>query len=158
MKLMPLSLFLSCALFAVNALGEDETVPVSPVRDASDGAIVIPTDGGAAITGIPSVSKRIAALFEESDPPVQLTQNAFKEMSPDFVIIPGSDEKSTLIYRFRYINPESVVDALESVISDAGTVEVLKEQGNSNIEINKIVINDLSSKMTELKNVLIALD
>ncbi len=153
-KRLSFCLFLSFAM-SFSAMAKD----VAPqVVNAADGAIDISTSAPAEINGIPSVTERIAALFSSKKPPVSLTSSNFKEMPPDFVIIPGADDMSTLIYRCRYINPEAVVDSLEAVISASGTVEVIKDQGSTSIEVNKIVIHDLSGKMTELKNVLVALD
>lgn len=155
MKRLSFCLFLGFAM-SFTAMAKDAE---PKIVKASDGAINISTASKAGdVNGIPSVTRQIASLFTSKKPPVSLTSSKFKELPPDFVIIPGADNKSTLIYRCRYINPEAAVDTLEAVISSAGAVEVIKDQGSSSIEINKIVIHDLSEKMTELKNVLVALD
>ncbi len=69
---------------------------------------------------------------------------------PVFKII-KSDEQAIVIYRCRFIKSRSLINALESIISPSGTVEELEEQ-------NFILINDISAKTAEIKNVILSLD
>lgn len=70
---------------------------------------------------------------------------------PYLQIIPGADGRATLVYRCRYVKANVLTDALESVISSSGMVEQAESQ-------NLIVINDLASKMDELRQVVLAMD
>ena len=70
---------------------------------------------------------------------------------PDFTIIPGSNGRSTLIYRCRYIkaNRASVV-AIENMLRN-GSVEYHEEQ-------NLLTIHDSSENIENLKNALLTID
>lgn len=70
---------------------------------------------------------------------------------PDFTIIPGTNNRSTLIYRCRYIqaNRASVI-AIENMLRN-GSVEFHTEQ-------NLLTIYDSSENIENLKNALLAID
>ena len=70
---------------------------------------------------------------------------------PDFTIIPGSNNRSTLIYRCRYIraNRDSVI-AIENMLRN-GSVEYHEEQ-------NLLTIYDSSDNIENLKNALLTID
>lgn len=97
-----------------------------------------------------SVIKKLQALFAPTDPAE--IQRLVRPASPPYVkIIKGSDGRATLIYRVRNAQAKSLVNAMESVISSAATVEYAAEK-------NLIVINDLESKMPELQEALEKMD
>lgn len=97
-----------------------------------------------------NVIQKIEQLFSPTDP---LILERFKKPPlPAYVkIIKGSDKRATLIYRVRYAQAKNLVNAMESVISSAATVEYAEEK-------NLIVINDLDSKMSELQEALEKMD
>ena len=73
-------------------------------------------------------------------------------LKPFYKIIPGVDGFSTLVYYCRYIEVnKELVNAMESTVTNQGIVERSSEQ-------NVIVIHDRTDKMTELANVMIAMD
>ena len=75
-----------------------------------------------------------------------------KTATPPYVqIVPGADEKSTIVYRCRYMKSKMALDALEGIISTSGTVEEVSSQ-------NMVVINDRSNKVDELKSAVLAMD
>ena len=110
------------------------------------------------VNGKEAVIEQLKRMFSESKKPQTLLTRKFVEQKPDFTVIPGTDGRATLIYKFRYMNPESTVDALEAVVSETGTVELVKKLGSADDEYSRIVINDKQEKMEELKNVILTLD
>ncbi|MDD4180196.1 MAG: hypothetical protein PHE87_01050 [Victivallaceae bacterium] len=71
---------------------------------------------------------------------------------PNYKIIPGVDGLSTLVYYCRYVEVnKDLVYTLESAVSVHGIVERSAEQ-------NVIVIHDQTNKMTELANIMMAMD
>ncbi len=70
---------------------------------------------------------------------------------PYLKIIPSDQGRSTLIYRCRNTNSKSLIDSIESVVSKVGIVEESTDE-------NLIIVNDISSKMDELKKLILALD
>jgi type II secretory pathway component GspD/PulD (secretin) len=74
-----------------------------------------------------------------------------EEMPPYLKIIPGADERTTVIYKCRNVKSKSILDALEGMISSSGTVEESADQ-------NMIVINDASSKTNDFKTALLSMD
>ena len=74
-----------------------------------------------------------------------------EEIPPYLKVIPGKDERSTVIYKCRNVKSKSLLDALEGMSSSSGTVEESADQ-------NMIVINDASSKTEDFKAALISMD
>ncbi|OGV57772.1 MAG: hypothetical protein A2X45_19740 [Lentisphaerae bacterium GWF2_50_93] len=73
------------------------------------------------------------------------------EMAPYLKIIPGADERSTVIYRCRNVKSKAILDALEGMVSTSGTVEESADQ-------NMVVINDFSTRAEDFKSALMAMD
>lgn len=97
-----------------------------------------------------TVISKIKDLFSPTDPVI--LERFAKPPNPPYVeIIKGSDGRATLIYRVRNAQAKNLVNAMESVISSMATVEYAEEK-------NLIVINDLESKMDELKEALEKMD
>ena len=97
-----------------------------------------------------SVIEKIQELFAPTDP--AKIERLAKSPAPAYIeIVKGSDGRATLIYRVRYAQAKSLVNAMESVISSAATVEYAEEK-------NLIVINDLETKMVELQTALEKMD
>lgn len=97
-----------------------------------------------------SVIENIKSLFEPTDP-AKIQRLAKKPLPPYVKIIKGSEGRATLIYRVRYAQAKNLVNAMESVISSAATVEYAEEK-------NLIVINDIESKMAELQEAMEKMD
>ena len=96
------------------------------------------------------VISKIKELFTPTDPVI--LERFTRPPAPPYVeIIKGSDGRATLIYRVRNAQARNLVNAMESVISSVATVEYAEEK-------NLIVINDLASKMDELKEALAKMD
>ncbi len=92
--------------------------------------------------------------IEELITPTPRLINAGKEMEempPYIKIIPGADERTTVIYKCRNVKSKSILDALEGMISSSGTVEESADQ-------NMIVINDASTKTDDFKTALLSMD
>lgn len=97
-----------------------------------------------------TVIQKLEQLFAPTDP--SIISKLIKPPTPPYVqIVKGSDARSTLIYRCRYAQAKSLVNAMESIISSAATVEFAEEK-------NLIVINDLDTKMAELQSAIEKMD
>ena len=97
--------------------------------------------------------KRVAAQLRSLLEPVPA--NAKRIITPlpkpDFTIIPGSNGRSTLIYRCRYIQANRAsVTAIENMLRN-GSVEFHAEQ-------NLLTLYDSSDNIENLKNALLAID
>ncbi|MCF6175899.1 MAG: hypothetical protein L3J71_09035 [Victivallaceae bacterium] len=99
---------------------------------------------------VKSVVAQLKALLLPSSRFKQLKKQRIA-LKPYYKVIKGTDKRSTLIYRCRYSLAKSLINSMESTISASGTVEYVDEQ-------NLIVINDVSSKMNEMKEALLAID
>ncbi len=98
-----------------------------------------------------SVAKKLSELFKATDP-AKLQRLIKADVKPYLKIIENKKEgRSTLIYRCRYAKAQGLVNPMESVVSSTATVEYSEEK-------NLIVINDLTTKMEELKQALLAMD
>jgi type II secretory pathway component GspD/PulD (secretin) len=121
--------------FAVFLFAEEEAVPKTNEEREKDKEDVI---------------KKIEELLLPTPRPI----NDGKEMEeppPYLKIIPGTDERVTVIYKCRNVKSKSILDALEGMISSSGTVEESADQ-------NMIVINDVDSKTEDFKLALVAMD
>ena len=96
------------------------------------------------------VIKKIEELLLPTPVPIN-DGKEMEEMPPYIKIIPGSDERTTVIYKCRNVKSKSILDALEGMISSSGTVEESADQ-------NMVVINDASAKTEDFKSALIAMD
>ena len=96
------------------------------------------------------VIKKIEELILPSPRPIN-DGREIVEMPPYIKIIPGSDERTTVIYKCRNVKSKSILDALEGMISSSGTVEESADQ-------NMVVINDTSAKTEDFKSALFAMD
>jgi len=96
------------------------------------------------------VIRKIEDLLVPTSPLIQSGKDQ-PEMAPYFKIIPGSGERSTVIYRCRNVKSKAILDAIEGMVSTSGTVEESADQ-------NMVVINDVSTKTEDFKNVLLAMD
>ena len=96
-----------------------------------------------------NVAEQLRQLLEP------IPQNAKRVVTPlpkpDFTIIPGSNGRSTLIYRCRYIQANRAsVTAIENMLRN-GSVEYHAEQ-------NLLTIYDSAENIENLKNALLAID
>ena len=89
-----------------------------------------------------SVIEQLRELFKPSDPK-DLEKLAEPEPKPYVRVVPGTDGKSTLIYKLRYVQARDLVSPLESIVSRASTVECSEQK-------NLIVIHDDTKKIPEL--------
>ena len=96
------------------------------------------------------VIKKIEELITPSPRPMNVGRE-MEEMPPYLKIIPGADERTTVIYKCRNVKSKSILDALEGMISSSGTVEESADQ-------NMIVINDTSTKTDNFKTALLSMD
>ena len=96
------------------------------------------------------VIKKIEELITPSARPVD-DGKEMEEIPPYIKIIPGSDERTTVIYKCRNVKSKSILDALEGMISPSGTVEESADQ-------NMIVINDTNAKTDDFKTALLSMD
>ncbi len=97
-----------------------------------------------------TVIKKIEELLLPTPRPVNIGDE-MEELPPYLKVIPGKDDRSTVIYKCRNVKSKSILDALEGMISSSGTVEESADQ-------NMIVINDTSSKTEDFKTALISMD
>lgn len=105
---------------------------------------------GNAKPSVKNVAASLRSLLLPSNYAEQLKNQRF-DVKPSFKIVKGTDGKASLIYRCRFTQAKSLVNAMESMVSAQGMVEESAEQ-------NLIVICDRAEKMDELKNALIAMD
>ncbi|HBC86822.1 MAG TPA: hypothetical protein DCZ94_07705 [Lentisphaeria bacterium] len=84
-------------------------------------------------------------------PPQKLDQKVSQEIPAYIKIIPGKDDKTTIIYRCRNMKSKAALDAIEGIVSTSGTVEESADQ-------NMVIINDISAKTDELKEALMSMD
>ena len=97
-----------------------------------------------------TVIQKLEQLFAPTDP--AKFSRMVKPPAPAYIkVVKGGDGRATLIYRCRYTQAKNLVNAMESVISSSATVEFAKEK-------NLLVINDLQTKMDELKDALEKMD
>ncbi len=96
------------------------------------------------------VTRKIQELIAPAAPPI-VDGKAEDELPPDLKIIPGKDNKTTIIYKCRHIKSKSILDALEGMLSISGSVEESADQ-------NMIIINDLSTKAEDYRQALVSLD
>ncbi|MGE4285677.1 MAG: type II secretion system protein GspD [Phycisphaerae bacterium] len=94
-----------------------------------------------------AVISQLKQLFEVS--PEVIVEEDYEE--PYIKIIPGTEERSTLVYRCRYSDCKQIADGLEAIISRNGLVEDSDEK-------NLVVVNDASAKMEEIKQTILAMD
>ncbi|NLX27091.1 MAG: type II secretion system protein GspD [Lentisphaerae bacterium] len=96
----------------------------------------------------PTISKALENLFNKST-----TEANLPEEKPLYLkIVPSqTSDRSTLIYRCRYIKAKSIIDSIESATSPTGTVETSDEQ-------NIITINDENAQLNEIQELLLSLD
>ncbi len=99
---------------------------------------------------ITEVTRILKQLAKPSQMARQMKSKKFN-VKPYYKIVDNGDGKSTLIYRCRFTQANSLLNAVESMVSAEGLVEESTEQ-------NLIVVNDLTSKMESLKNALLAMD
>ncbi|MCK5844967.1 MAG: hypothetical protein KAG97_09685, partial [Victivallales bacterium] len=97
-----------------------------------------------------SVIEKLKQLFQPSNP-TELLRLAKKPLPPYKEVVKSSDGRATLIYRCRYAQAKSLINAVESAISSSGTAELAKEK-------NLIVVNDLATKMEEVADVIEKMD
>ncbi len=98
-----------------------------------------------------SVAQQLERLLKPSDALI-MAKRKIEDQKPYFKIIKGRNEKSTLIYRCRFIQANKTLsNTLLSIISENGSVESSEEQ-------NMVILHDDSSKMDELRDSLLALD
>ena len=120
------TIFLCCAAAAAGAdpaPGSSVTVTIDEAKAAKEAA-----------ENKKAVINQLIKLFLDRRPPVLLSTQAAKEAKPEFSIVNGNDGMATMIYRCRYIDPEYLTDALDAVVTDAGTVELVKKLGS---EVNE---------------------
>lgn len=94
--------------------------------------------------------KSIEELLLPSPRPVNKGEE-MEEMPPYIKIIPGKDDRTTVIYKCRNVKSKSILDAIEGMITSSGTVEESADQ-------NMVVINDISARMEDFKTALLAMD
>lgn len=97
-----------------------------------------------------TVIEKLKQLFQPANP-AELAAIARKPPPAYREVVKGSDGRATLIYRCRYAQAKSLLNAIESVISSSGTAEFAKEK-------NLIIVNDLATKMQEVSSVLEKMD
>ena len=89
-----------------------------------------------------SVIEQLRELFSPS-PPKEVETLAEPESKPYVRVIPGTEGKSTLIYKLKYVQAKDLVSPLESIVSRTSTVECSEQK-------NLIVIHDDAKKIPEL--------
>ena len=94
--------------------------------------------------------KKIEELLLPSARPIN-DGKEMEELPPYIKVIPGGDERTTIIYKCRNVKSKSLLDAIEGMSSSSGTVEESADQ-------NMIIINDISSKTDDYKIALISMD
>ena len=98
-------------------------------------------------TNAPSLSMALGELFGGAP-----AKEVAAEKPVYMKVIPSrTSERSTLIYRCRYVAADSITYSVESATSPTGTVETSDDQ-------NMITINDVNEQIDELKDLLLALD
>jgi len=96
-----------------------------------------------------SVAEQLKALLEPV--PANAKRIVTELPKPDFTILPGTNGRSTLIYRCRYIQANRAsVTAIENMLRN-GSVEFHTEQ-------NLLTIYDSTDNIENLKNALLAID
>jgi len=94
------------------------------------------------------ISEALEELFDSSRTQAKLPV----QQQPYLKIIPSkTSERSTLIYRCRYVAAKSITDSVESATSTTGTVETSDDQ-------NMITVNDINGQIDELKDLILSLD
>ncbi|MBN2686091.1 MAG: type II secretion system protein GspD [Pontiellaceae bacterium] len=95
-----------------------------------------------------AISEALENLFNKST-----TEAKLPAEKPIYLkLVPSkTSERSTLIYRCRYITAKSIIDSIESATSPTGTVETSDEQ-------NIITINDENEQLDEIQELLLSLD
>ncbi len=96
---------------------------------------------------IDSVLRELKTLFRDGD--IEKTDK--KKLEPYLKIVEGAEGMKTIIYKCRCIKADTMVDALESVISPSGAVEIAEDQ-------NLVVVHDRGEKIDELKEIILAMD
>ncbi|MBN2640321.1 MAG: hypothetical protein JXR78_01570 [Victivallales bacterium] len=96
------------------------------------------------------VAESLRKLAMPSEVAAELKSIKF-DVKPYFRIVKNVDGKATLIYRCRFTQASSLLNAVESMVSDKGMVEKSDEQ-------NLIIVHDKSERMEPLKEALIGMD
>eukprot|EP00828_Plagiopyla_frontata_P042243 TRINITY_DN6251_c0_g2_i1.p1 TRINITY_DN6251_c0_g2~~TRINITY_DN6251_c0_g2_i1.p1 ORF type:complete len:136 (+),score=8.16 TRINITY_DN6251_c0_g2_i1:108-515(+) len=95
------------------------------------------------------VAESLRKLAMPSEAAAELKSIKF-DVKPYFRIVKNVDGKATLIYRCRFTQASSLLNAVESMVSDKGMVEKSDEQ-------NLIIVHDKSERMEPLKEALIGM-
>ncbi|MFA6294739.1 MAG: hypothetical protein WC637_23300, partial [Victivallales bacterium] len=74
-----------------------------------------------------TVIKNIEELLLPSPRPANIGEE-MAEMPPYIKIIPGNDDRTTVIYKCRNVKSKSILDAMEGMITSSGTVEESADQ------------------------------
>ena len=99
-------------------------------------------------TNTPPVSKALEELFDSTRTKEKLPA----EEAVYLKVIPSrTSERSTLIYRCRHVEADSITYSIESATSPTGSVETSDEQ-------NMITVNDVNEQIDEIKELILALD
>jgi len=98
-----------------------------------------------------SVIQQLRELFSPAKPKEEEEKLAEPEPKPYVRIVPGTDGKSTLIYKLKYVQAKDLISPLESIVSRTSTVECSESK-------NLIVIHDDAKKIPELIEVIEKMD
>ncbi len=94
------------------------------------------------------ISAALEELFDDVGTQAKLPEQPFIYLKT----IPSKTmERSTLIYRCRYVSAKSITDSVESATSPTGTVETSDDQ-------NMITVNDVNDQLDEIKELILSLD
>ena len=110
------------------------------------------------IRGKEAVMSRLETLFSDRDTVFRLSRKKFSESTPDLSIIKGSDGHSIILYTFRYIKASTASEALDSIISPTGVVELIEKSMEDAPHQNTVMIRDIDAKIPEIREFLLALD
>ncbi|MDD3154451.1 MAG: hypothetical protein PHS41_06250 [Victivallaceae bacterium] len=100
---------------------------------------------------VQSVVDELTRFFASSDTTPKRSRIQRPEEAPYCKVIPGPDQCSTLVYRCRYSPSKQIYTAIESLLSNAGVAEYVKEH-------NLIMIYDHNDRIRSIKETLIAMD
>lgn len=157
-----------CSACGLSDQGEDQNSKAKnkspdPVRtvNAAAGNVDVPLNrlNPNEVRGKEAVMQRLKDLFAKTNSESFTSlKSSYQPPAPDYKIIKGSNGRSTLFYRFRFVPASTFSDSLEAIVSDYGVVELIEKIGEKYPYQNAVMINDVDEKMEELKNFLLAVD
>lgn len=145
-----LATVLTMVALSSSAISADAPQPAPNAGALSDSKKEADAAKDGKVVGKEAVISRLEKLFKSSPKPV-INDRKLEPEPPYVKIVEGKDGRASIFYRCRFVKSKTIVDALESVVSNSGSVEDSPDQ-------NIIVINDLASKVDDLKGSLLSLD